>query len=94
MTAVTKSIKTTTKHVKSQQHMRSMKYWKKLLNQEQQQPSVKDSSFEFDEMDQPSFLEHSNNNIIPKPELPGQILNSLNEMKDHGFDPDSNAPAF
>ena len=45
-------------------------------------------------MDQPSFLEHSDNNSIPKPELPGQILNSLNELKDHGFDTDSNAPAY
>ena len=36
-------------------------------------------------MDQPSFVKHSDNNSIPKPELPGQILNSLNELKDHGF---------
>ena len=26
--------------------------------------------------------------------MPGQNLTSLNELKDHGFDPDSNAPAF
>ena len=45
-------------------------------------------------MDQLSFLEHSANNSIPRPELPGQILNSLNELEDHGFDTDSNAPVF
>ena len=31
-TSVTKSIKTVTKHAKSQQHMSSMKYWKKIIN--------------------------------------------------------------
>ena len=30
-TGVTKSIKTATKHAKSQQHMSSMKYWKKII---------------------------------------------------------------
>ena len=45
-------------------------------------------------MDQPSFLKHSENNSIPKPKLPGQIFNSLTELKDHDYDPDSNAPAF
>ena len=45
-------------------------------------------------MDQPSFVEDSANYSNPKPELPGQILNSLNELKDHGFDTDSNAPSF
>ena len=30
-TGVTKSIKTTTKHAKSQQHMNSMKNWKKII---------------------------------------------------------------
>ena len=41
-----------------------------------------------------SFLEHSENNSIPETKLPGQNLTSLNELKYHGFDPDSNAPAF
>ena len=94
MTGVRKSIKTATKRTKSQQHMSSMKYWKKLLIQEQQQPSVRNLSFDNDEMDKPSFLEQSKNNSIPKTELPGRNLNSLNELKYHGFDPDSNAPAF
>ena len=61
-----KSIKTTTKHAKSQQHMRSMKYWKKqLLIQEQQQPSIIDSPFDNDEMDQPSFVKDSPTLPIP-----------------------------
>ena len=93
-TGVTKSIKTATKHAKSQQHMSSMKSWEKLSIQEQQQPSIRDSSFDNDEIDEPSFLEQSENNSIPKTELPGQNLNSLYELKDHGCDPDSNAPAF
>ena len=67
---------------------------KTLLIQEQQQPSIRDLSFDNDEMDETSFLEQSKNNSIPKPELPGRILNSLHELKDHSFDPDSNAPAF
>ena len=45
-------------------------------------------------MDELSLLEQSKNNSIPKPDLPGQTLNSLNELKDHGFDPESNATAF
>ena len=45
-------------------------------------------------MVKPSFFEQSENTGIPKPKLPGQILNSLNELKDHVFDPESNAPAF
>ena len=62
-TGLTKSIKTATKHTKSQQHMSSMKYWKKLLIQEeQQQSSIRDSSFDNDEMIKPSFLEKSENN--------------------------------
>ena len=32
MTGVTKIIKTATKHAKSQQHMRSMNYWNKIIN--------------------------------------------------------------
>ena len=95
-TGVTKSIKTATKHAKSQQHMSSMKYWKKLsLIQEERQPSsIRDLSFDNDEMIEPLFLEQSKNNIIPETKLPGQNLTSLNELKYHGFDPDSNAPAF
>ena len=45
-------------------------------------------------MIQPSFSEQSDNNSIPETKLPGQNLTSLNELKDHSFDPDSNAPAF
>ena len=45
-------------------------------------------------MDEPSFLKQSENNSIPKPKMPGRILNSLNELKDHGFYPESNAPKF
>ena len=94
-TNVTKSIKTATKHAKSQQQMSSMKYWKKILIQEeQQQSSIRDSSFDSDEMIEPSFLEQSKNNSIPETKLPGWNLTSLNELKYHGFDPDSNAPAF
>ena len=32
--------------------------------------------------------------IASQTKLPGRNLTSLNELKDHGFDPDSNAPAF
>ena len=75
--------------------MSSMKYWKKLLIQEeQQQSSIIDSSFDNDEMIEQSFLEQSKNNSIPGTKLPGQNLTSLNELKYHGFDPNSNAPAF
>ena len=53
MTGVTKSIKTATKQAKLQQHMRSMNYWnKQLLIQEQQQTSIRELSFDNDEMDQ------------------------------------------
>ena len=45
-------------------------------------------------MIQPLFSEQSDNNSIPETILPGRNLTSLNELKDHGFDPDSNAPAF
>ena len=40
------------------------------------------------------FSEQSENNSIPETKLPGQNLTSLNELKDHSFHPDSNAPAF
>ena len=71
-----------------------MKYWKKLIIQEeQQQSSVGDSSFDNDEMVEQSFLKQSKNNSIPKTKLPGWNLTCLNELKYHGFDPDSNAPA-
>ena len=45
-------------------------------------------------MIQPSVSEQSDNNSITKTKLPGCNLTSLNELKDHGFDHDSNAPAF
>ena len=45
-------------------------------------------------MIKPLFFEQSENNSIPETNLPGQNLTSLNELKYHGFDPDSNAPAF
>ena len=45
-------------------------------------------------MIEPSFSEQSDNNSIPEAKLRGRNLTSLNELKDHGFDPDSNAPAF
>ena len=95
-TGVTKRIKTATKHAKSQQHMSSMKYWKikLLIQEEQQQSSVKDLSFVNNEMIEPCFLKQSENNSIPNTKLPGQNLTSLNDLKDHSFDPDSNAPAF
>ena len=90
------STKTATKHAKSQQHMNSMKYWKFfLLNQvEQQKSSINDYSCDNDEMIQSSVSVQSDNNSITETKLPGQNLTSLNELKDHSFDPDSNAPAF
>ena len=45
-------------------------------------------------MIQSSFSKQSDNNSIPETQLPGWNLTSLNELKDHGIDPDSNAPAF
>ena len=45
-------------------------------------------------MIQSSVSEQSDNNSITKKKLPGLILTSLNELKDHGFDPESNAPTF
>ena len=77
-TGVTKSMKTATKHAKSKQHMSSMKYWKKLLIQEQQTLSPTDASSDNEVMNEPSLFEPSENNNIPKPFLPGQTLNSLN----------------
>ena len=54
---VQKSIKTTTEHAKSQQHMNS------ILNQvEQQKSSISDSSCDNDEMIQPLFSKQSDNN--------------------------------
>ena len=95
VTGVTKSIKTTTKNAKSQHHMKSMKFWKKKsLIHEQQQSSIRLSSSDNIDMDLPPSVEESFNNTHPKPELPGYMLNSLSELKDHGFDSDSNAPAF
>ena len=92
---VQKSIKTATKHAKSQQHMNSIKYIKNLLNQVEQQKSfIVDYSCDNDEMIQPWISKQSDNNSIPKTKLPVRNLTSLKELKDHGFDPDSNAPAF
>ena len=45
-------------------------------------------------MIQPLVSKQSDNNSITETKLPGRNLTSLNELKDHGFDPDSNAPAF
>ena len=45
-------------------------------------------------MIQPSVSEPSDNISITETKLPGLNLSSLNELKDHGFDHDSNAPAF
>ena len=45
-------------------------------------------------MIQSSVSEQSENNSITETKLPGWNLTSLNELKDPGFDPDSNAPAF
>ena len=42
----------------------------------------------------PSVSEQSDNNSITETKSPGWKLTSLNGLKDHGFDPDSNAPAF
>ena len=95
VTGVTKSIKTATKHAKFQQHMKSMKYWKKKsLIHEQQQSSIRHLPSDNIDMGLPSSVQESINNTHPKPELPGYMLNSLNELTDHGFDSDSNAPAF
>ena len=96
--SVHQNTRAATKHTKTQQHKNSMKYWKRLiLNQqvEQQKSSINDYSCENnDEMIQNSVSEQSDNNSIPETKLPGRNLTSLNELKDHGFDPDSNAPAF
>ena len=94
-TGVTKSMKTATKHAKSKQHINSMKFWKKqLLMQEQQILYPTDASFDNEVMNEPSSFEPSENNNIPKTFLPGHTLKSLNELKNHGCDPESNAPEF
>ena len=68
---------------------------KLLLKQvQQQQSSTNDYSSDNDEMIQPSVSEPSDNIRISETKLPGLNLSSLNELKDHGFDHDSNAPAF
>ena len=61
---------------------------------QQQQPSIRNLQFDNNEMDQPSFVKDSANHSNPKPKLPSQIINSLNELKDHDFDTVSNATAF
>ena len=94
-TGVTKSIKSATKHAKSQHHMKLMQYWKKKsLIHEQQQSSVGLSSPDNIDIGLPSSVEQNFNKTHPKPELLGYRLNSLSELKDHGFDSDSNAPVF
>ena len=67
-TGVTKSIKTATKHAKSQQHMSSMKYWKNILliQEEQQQSSVRDLSCDNDKMIKPSFSNKAKTIAFPK----------------------------
>ena len=78
MSRVTKSIKTATKHAKSQQHMKSMNYWKKKSSiHEQQQSSIRHSRFDSIDMVLPSSVKDSTDNTHPKPELPGYMLNSL-----------------
>ena len=66
--AVQKCIKTATKHAKSQQHMNSIKYWKKIItNQvEQQKTSISDSSCDNDKMIQPSFPNKVTTIAFPK----------------------------
>ena len=95
--SVYKSTKAATKHAKTQQHMNSMKYWKKqlLLKQlQQQQSSINDYSCDNDDIIQPLVSEQSDDISITETKLPGFNLSSLNELKDHGFHNDSNAPAF
>ena len=62
-------------------------------NQTPIHPSVGTSLPEFNPL-LLSFLEDSTNHSNPRPGLPGQILNSRNKLKDHGFENDSNAAAF
>ena len=95
--SVYKSTKAATKHAKTQQHMNSMKYWgKKLLLKQlqQQKSSINDYSCDNDDIIQPLFSKYSDDTSITETQLPGCNLTSLNELKDHGFDHDSNAPAF
>ena len=61
---------------------------------EQKQSSLRHLPSDNIDMVLPSSVKDSTNNTHPKPELPGYMLNSLSELKDHGFDSDSNAPAF
>ena len=95
--SVYKSTKAATKHAKTQQHMNSMKYWEKKLlvkQLQQQQSSINDYSCDNDDIIQPLVSEQSDDISITKTKLPGFNLSSLNELKDHGFHHDSNAPAF
>ena len=62
--------------------------------QEQQILYPTDASFDNEVMNEPSSFEPSENNNIPKTFLPGHTLKSLNELKNHGFDPELNAPEF
>ena len=60
-------MKTATKHAKSKQHMSSMKYWEKILIQEQQTPYPTDESFDNEMMNEPSLFEprkkHAQNHV-------------------------------
>ena len=68
---------------------------KLLLKQLQhQKSSINDYSCDNDDILQPSVSEQSDDISITETKLPGCNLSSLNELKYHGFDDDSNAPAF
>ena len=68
---------------------------KLLLKQlQQQQSSINDYSCDNDDIIQPLASEQSDDISITETKLPGFNLSSLNELKDHGFHHDSNAPAF
>ena len=68
---------------------------KLLLKQlQQQKSSINDYSCDNDDIIQPSVSEQSDDISITETKLPSCNLTSLNELKGHGFDHDSNAPAF
>ena len=68
---------------------------KLLLKQlQQQQSSINDYSCDNDDNVQSLVSEQSDDISITETKLPGFNLSSLNELKDHGFHHDSNAPAF
>ena len=65
-----------------------------LIQLQQQKTSINDYSCDNGDIIQPSVSEQSDDISITETKLPGCNLTSLNELKDHGFDHDSNAPAF